>query len=145
MEKMRDFDDHEDDFDDFFDDLENERLQFLPRPQERLEEFTNGVHNIVSAHFNTPSLYAFIAILICLEHSFWLTQQGSSPTVSFTEAWDTYLKDKRVLVDQRLENYLTLKHRNDWFTIKHSPSDNECTEFQKIVLDNLLSHPKHSI
>jgi hypothetical protein len=109
------------------------------------DAFTDGVHNGVSAHFNTPSSYAFIAILICLEHSFWSSQQGSSPTVGFTEALDTYLKNKRVLVDQRLENYLALKGSNDWFTMKYFPSNDECIEFQKIVLDNLLFHPKHSI
>lgn len=79
-----------------------------------------------------------LAILICLEHSFWLTQQGSSPTNAFTEAFDTYLKDKQMLLDQRLEEYLALKQSDDWFTIRHSPSDDECAEFQKIVLDNLL-------
>ena len=107
-----------------------------------------------------PSLYAFIgsvtvilpgfilvfhliyiAILICLEHSFWLIQQGSSPAQGFTNALDTYTKHKRVLLDQRLEEYLMLKGSNDWFTINHCPSGAECTELQKLVFDNLLGKP----
>jgi diphthamide synthase subunit DPH2 len=79
-----------------------------------------------------------LAILICLEHSFWLTQQGSNPTKAFTKALDTYLEDKCIVVDQRLEDYLMSKRSGDWFAIKHCPSYDECTEFQKIVLDNLL-------
>jgi hypothetical protein len=83
-------------------------------------------------------LHIYLAILICLEHSFWLTQQGSSSTQAFIKALDTYLEDKRMVVDQRLEDYLMLKRSNDWFTIKYHPSYDECTQFQKIVLDNLL-------
>jgi hypothetical protein len=79
-----------------------------------------------------------LAILICLEHSFWLTQQGSSPTQAFTEALDTYFKDKHMLVDQKLENHLILKETSDWFTTQHSPSHEERIEFRKIVLDNLF-------
>jgi len=79
-----------------------------------------------------------LAILICLEHSFWLTQQGSSSTQAFTAALAIYLKDKRIVVDDRLENYLMLKRSGDWFTTEHHPSYDECIEFQKIVLDNLL-------
>jgi len=79
-----------------------------------------------------------LAILICLEHSFWLIQQGSSPTQAFIEALDTYLKDKRVLLDERLDDYLMLKGSSDWFIIKHRPSYDECTEFRKIVFDNLF-------
>ena len=77
-------------------------------------------------------------MLICLEHSFWLTQQGSSPTQAFTAALDTYLQARRMVVDQRLEDYLMLKESSDWIITKHRPSYDECTEFQKIVLDNLL-------
>jgi len=79
-----------------------------------------------------------LAILICLEHSFWLTQQGSSPTQAFTAALAIYLKDKRMAVDEQLENYLMLKQSYDWLTTKHNPSYDECIEFQKIVFDNLL-------
>ena len=43
-----------------------------------------------------------------------------------------------MLVDQKLEGSLMLKKGSDWFTTKHSPSYDECTEFQKIVFDNLL-------
>jgi hypothetical protein len=43
-----------------------------------------------------------------------------------------------VLVGRRLQDYLTLKGRGDWFTTKHHPSDDECTGFRKIILDNLL-------
>jgi len=51
---------------------------------------------------------------------------------------DTYLADKRVLLDQSLEDYLALKGNNDWLTTKYCPTHNECAEFRKIVLDNLL-------
>ena len=43
-----------------------------------------------------------------------------------------------VLVDHRLDNYLTSKGSDDWFITKHCPSTDECSEFQQIVLDNLL-------
>jgi len=79
-----------------------------------------------------------LAILICLEHSFWLTQQGSSPTKGFTEALDAYLKDKRALLDERLEDYLTSKGSNDWFITKYHPTHDEFAEFRKIIVDNLL-------
>jgi len=110
-----------------------------------LGTFTESVHNVVCAQFKTPSSYAFIAILICLEHSFWLTQHGCSPTKGFTETLATYLKDKRAMLDKILEDYLTLKGSDDWFTTEHHPSHNECVEFRNIVLDNLLSHPTPSI
>jgi len=77
-------------------------------------------------------------MLICLEHSFWLTQQGSSPTQAFTAALDAYLQTRRMLLDQILEEYLMLKGSSDWIITKHRPSYDECTEFRKIVLDNLL-------
>ena len=77
-------------------------------------------------------------MLICLEHSFWLTQQGSSPTQAFIAALDIYLQDRRMLVDQTLEDYLMLKESSDWIITKYRPSYDECTEFQKIVFDNLL-------
>ena len=83
-------------------------------------------------------LVTHLAILICLEHSFWLSQQGSSPTKGFTEALNTYLKDQHTLVYQRLEEYLTSKGTNDWLTTKYRPTHNECAEFRRIVLDNLL-------
>ena len=85
-------------------------------------------------------LTCLVAILICLEHSFWLTQQGSSPTEAFTKAFDTYIKDKRAQVDQTLAAYWTSKGSDDWFTAdsEHRPSANERTEFLKIVHDNLL-------
>jgi len=79
-----------------------------------------------------------LAILICLEHSFWLTRQGSSPSKGFTEALDTYLTDKRALLDQKLQDYLASKGSNDWLTMGYCPTDDECAEVQKIVLDNLL-------
>ena len=79
-----------------------------------------------------------LAILICLEHSFWLSQQGSSPTEAFTEALNTYLKDKHALLGQQLEAYLTLNGSNDWFTTNYHPTRDECAKFRMIVLDNLL-------
>jgi len=79
-----------------------------------------------------------LAIPICLEHSFWPTQQSSSSAEAFMEAFDIYLKDKHMLLDQRLKEYLAVKGSDDWFIIKHSPSDDECAEFWKIVFDNLF-------
>jgi len=78
----------------------------------------------------------FLAILVCLEHSFW--HQGSSPSKGFTEAFNVYLKDKHALLDQKLKAYLMSKKSNDWFTMKFCPSHDECAELRNIVLDNLL-------
>lgn len=83
-------------------------------------------------------LTCLVAILICLEHSFWLTRQGSSPTEAFTQAFDTYVKDKRALVDQKLAAYWTSNGSDDWVTANRRPSAHERTEFLKIVHDNLL-------
>ena len=97
-----------------------------------------GLVTIILSSLILVSYLNCLAVLICLEHSFWLIQQGSSPIDGFTKALDIYIEDKHVLIDQRLRNYLMLKKSKDWFTIKHCPSNDECTEFQKIVLDNLL-------
>ena len=43
-----------------------------------------------------------------------------------------------MLLDQILEDYLALKGNNVWLTMKYSPTRNECAEFRKIALDNLL-------
>ena len=86
-----------------------------------------------------------LAILICLERSFWLTQQGFSPTEGFNGTWATHIKGNHVLLDQKVEDYLKLKGSNDWFTMKHSPSYDECCELQKIVVDNLLRKAGHFI
>ena len=83
-------------------------------------------------------LTCLVAVLICLEHSFWLTRQGSYPVKAFTEAFDTYVKDKRALVDQTLAAYWMSKGSDDWITTKRRPSADERTEFLKIVHDNLL-------
>jgi len=58
------------------------------------ETFAKDTCTIVSAKFEKPSLYAFAAILICLEHSFWLFQQGSSRAQSFSQAWGIYFQKK---------------------------------------------------
>jgi hypothetical protein len=86
-----------------------------------------------------------LAVLICLEHSFWLTRPGSSPTEGFIKAFDTYIKEKCALLDQRLDDYLKSKQSTDWFTTKHHPSPNECTEFLKIIFDNLLRKANHCL
>ena len=78
------------------------------------------------------------AILVCLEHSFWIAQQGFNPSDAFTKAWKFYLKTQHALVNQELDDYLRLKGINDWFTIQHHPSDEEYAECRKIVLNNLL-------
>ena len=80
----------------------------------------------------------FLAILVCLEHSFWLTHQGSSPFEGFTEAFNIYLKDKHALLGQKLKAYLMSKKSNDWFIMKFCPSQNELADLRNIVLDNLL-------
>jgi len=80
----------------------------------------------------------WIAILICLEHSFWIVQQGSNFNDGFTKAWKFYLKTQYILVDQELDNYLRSTGSNDWFTMKYGPSDKECAEYRRIVLNNLL-------
>ena len=84
-----------------------------------------------------------LAILICLEHSFWLTQDGSYSTDGFIKALDTYIEEKHALLDQRLRDYLTLKQSDDWFIMKHHPSPNECAEFRKIIFENLLCKASH--
>lgn len=80
----------------------------------------------------------WIAILICLEHSFWITQQGSNPHDGFTKAWISYLETQCALVNQELNDYLRSKGSNDWFTTQYYPSEVECAECRKIVLNNLL-------
>ena len=78
------------------------------------------------------------AILICLEHSFWIAQQASSSNDGFIKPWKYYLKTQRALVDEELDNYLRSTGSNDWFTMKYSPSEKECAECREIVLNNLL-------
>jgi len=104
-----------------------------------------------------PSLHAFIglvthitsscswyliktysAILICLEHSFWMVQQGSNHINGFINAFDIYLKNQRAVVDKQLDDYLRSKDSQNWFTMKHEPSAEECAEFQQIVFNNLF-------
>ena len=94
---------------------------------------------ILPFSFIFTSLLAILtAILICLEHSFWIAQQGSSFNDAFIKAWKFYLNTQHVLVNQELNNYLKSKGSNDWFTIKHHPSEQECAECRKIVLNHLL-------
>jgi len=85
----------------------------------------------------------WIAILICLEHSFWIVQQGSNSNDGFMEAWKFYLKTQHILVDQELGHYLRSIGSNDWFTMKYRPSEAECAECRKIVLNNLLRKSNH--
>ena len=83
------------------------------------------------------SLQLYTAIVICLEHSFWI-KQGSSSSDNFIMAWEIYLKTQRALVDEAVDNYLRSKGSNDWFTIKYLPSEEERAEIVKIVFNNLL-------
>jgi len=91
---------------------------------------------------NLPLIYGYsplyAAVLVCVEHSFWIVQQGSNPSDAFIEAWESYLKTRRALVDQELEDYLRSKGSDDWFTREHSPSDEERAECRKIVFNTLL-------
>ena len=48
-----------------------------------------------------------------------------------------------MLLDQRVKDYLMSKGSNDWFIPKHNPSNDERSEFQKIVLENLLCKAGH--
>jgi hypothetical protein len=80
---------------------------------------------------------------VCLEHSFWIVQQGSDPAGGFIKAWESYLKTRRALVDRELDDYLGSKGSDDWFNTKHDPSDEEFAEYRKIVLNNLLRKFRH--
>ena len=81
----------------------------------------------------------FLAILVCLEHSFWLAHQGSSPIEGFTEAFNIYLKDKHAVLHQKLNTYIMSKGTLNWFNIyKFCPSQDELAELRNIVFDNLL-------
>jgi len=81
---------------------------------------------------------AWTAILVCLEHSFWSTLQGSNPSDGFVRAWKIYLKTQCALVNQRLNDYLRSKGSNDWFTTQHYPSEAECDDYRTIILNSLL-------
>ncbi len=77
-------------------------------------------------------------MVICLEHSFWLAQKGSSFSKSFTDALNLYLKGHHALLNKKLEDYLMSKGGDDWFATRYRPSEKECVKCQKIVFDNLL-------
>ncbi|KAF8168418.1 hypothetical protein B0H34DRAFT_685373 [Crassisporium funariophilum] len=86
-------------------------------------------------------MYAFIVIVICLEHSFWLAQKASTPLQGFIKALDTVFQKKPVVLHTTLKDYLKSKESDDWFTIKHHPSPIECADIRKIIFDNLLCRP----
>ena len=67
-----------------------------------------------------------------------MVQQGSNSLNAFINAFDMYLKNQRAVVDKQLDDYLRSKGSQDWFTMKHEPSAEECAECQQIVLNNLL-------
>jgi len=73
----------------------------------------------------------------CLSWTFFLDCPARLQS-GFTKAWIIYLKTQHALVDQKLDDYLRSKGSNDWFTMKHCPSEEECAECRKIVLNNLL-------
>ena len=85
------------------------------------------------------------AILVCLEHSFWIAQQGSNPSDDFNQAWIFYLNTQHALVNQELDDYLRSKGCDDWFTIQYHPSAEECDECRKIVFNNLLRKSSHCL
>ena len=125
--------------------------QFNVRPYSILSSF---LHSCISNYIGTflhsfigltiPILYIHgslplhAAILICLEHSFWIAQQGFNPDDGFMKAWKFYLNTQRALVDQELDDYLRSKGSYDWFTMKYCPSEQEYAECRKIVFNNLL-------
>jgi hypothetical protein len=78
------------------------------------------------------------AILVCLEHSFWIAQQGFTSDAAFIMAWKFYIDTQFALVAQELDYLLMSKGGNDWFTVAHLPSEEECVEYRHIVLHNLL-------
>jgi hypothetical protein len=81
------------------------------------------------------------AILVCLEHSFWIAQQGVTSNAAFIMAWKIYIETQFAIVAQDLDGYLMSKGGNDWFTVAHVPSEEECVEYRNIVLHNLLCKP----
>ena len=70
--------------------------------------------------FISPSFFLLIiislAILVCLEHSFWLAYQGSSPSEKFNKAFNIYLQDKHALLGEELK--ASLMSVTDWATAK---------------------------
>ena len=83
---------------------------------------------------------ARIAILVCLENSFWHIQHGTNASVGFTTAWHNYHAIQHVVLNQKLNNYLRLKGSKDWFTgrKKNGISEEECMDYADIILSNLL-------
>ena len=85
----------------------------------------------------------WIALLVCLEHSFWITKKGSNPSDAFAEAWSFYFETQSALVNQELHDYLKSNSHKDWFTTYHHPSVEEWAKCKEIIFNNLLckSHP----
>ena len=85
----------------------------------------------------------WIALLVCLEHSFWITKKGSNPSDAFAKAWSFYFETQSALVNQELHDYLKSNSHKDWFTTYHHPSVEEWAKCKEIIFNNLLckSHP----
>jgi hypothetical protein len=73
----------------------------------------------------------WLAILICLENSFWHVQQGSSAQDGFVKALNLYSTTT-------MDKYFISQETNDWFATKRSPSKAECNAFKNDILANHL-------
>jgi len=80
-------------------------------------------------------------MIICFEHSFWISHQGSNFIDGFKIAREIYFETRHALVVHELHDYLKSKNSRDWFIRKHIPSEEECAECRKIIFNNLLHMP----
>ena len=95
---------------------------------------TNSLFHI-SFIFLTATL---TAILICLENSFWHTQQGSTLEDGFQMAWISYLA-------MNIDNHLISQWPNDQFTIESFQSEADLTKFVNVILANCLGMSYHPL
>jgi hypothetical protein len=72
-----------------------------------------------------------LAILICLENSFWFAEQKTSAIDGFLLALDSYST-------KQMNEIVISQCSNNWFDMEEYPSDEELIKFQQIVLENLL-------
>ena len=74
---------------------------------------------------------ALTAILICLENSFWHTQQGSTLEDGFLMAWNSHLALK-------MDGHFISQWPNHQFPIESFQSEADLTNFVNVILANLL-------
>ena len=78
------------------------------------------------------------AIIICLENSFWHTQQGSTLEDGFQKAWNSYLA-------MEMDKHFISQWPNDQFTIKSFQSEADLTKFVNVILANRLGMSYHPL